>query len=318
MYVVDPVSRLRVLRPNLDTGRVRTDSLGFRNPEIPQPKPPGTVRLAFVGASTTFCAEASSDQAIWPAIVARRLQEAHPEVKIDYVNAGIPGFVVETSRTNFVSRVARLQPDIVIIYHATNDLSGDTRRIAAERGFNDEAPERASWLARRSVLVNLVEKNVAAWTRRDQVIRGENQLEFDPEPLAADFEDRMVGLIRAAQESSMIVAVATFSTRVRRVLTPEEQKSALITAAYYMPYMSVEGLIEGYAAYNRAIGRAARRTGALLVAGENSIPADADHFVDSVHFSDKGSARMADRLIGAMIVHDAMTALIRGRAAKNR
>jgi hypothetical protein len=37
--------------------------------------------------------------------------------------------------------------------------------------------------------------------------------------------------------------------------------------------------------------------GVVLVDGEDSIPADDQHFNDSVHFTDAGSAKQAQRVI---------------------
>jgi hypothetical protein len=56
------------------------------------PKPAGTVRIAFLGGSTTFCAEGSSNQATWPHLVWQALQTAHPNVRFDYLNASAPGY----------------------------------------------------------------------------------------------------------------------------------------------------------------------------------------------------------------------------------
>src|SRR2546422_11235550 len=39
--VDDPRTGLTIPKPNLDTGRTRIDSRGFRNPEIQMPKPAG-------------------------------------------------------------------------------------------------------------------------------------------------------------------------------------------------------------------------------------------------------------------------------------
>src|SRR4051794_17475153 len=49
----DPQTGLRLPVPQSTQGKIRVNSLGFRSPEIPVPKPPGTVRLAFLGSSTT-------------------------------------------------------------------------------------------------------------------------------------------------------------------------------------------------------------------------------------------------------------------------
>src|SRR5512143_2051214 len=67
--VTDPATGLRIARPHMDTGRIQTNSLGFRSPELETPKPRGRVRLAFLGGSTTFCAEVSSNAVTWPALV---------------------------------------------------------------------------------------------------------------------------------------------------------------------------------------------------------------------------------------------------------
>src|SRR5688572_26998172 len=46
-YTYDPKTDLRVPVANLSLGRISINSLGFRGPEIPIPKPAGTVRIAF-------------------------------------------------------------------------------------------------------------------------------------------------------------------------------------------------------------------------------------------------------------------------------
>jgi hypothetical protein len=55
-WVDDPKTQLRIPVAGFSSGRVSINSLGFRGPEIAVPKPPGTVRIAFLGASTTCAA----------------------------------------------------------------------------------------------------------------------------------------------------------------------------------------------------------------------------------------------------------------------
>ena len=52
---------LRVLLPDARTRTISVNSLGFRGPPLTQPKPEGLLRIAFLGASTTFCAEVSGN-----------------------------------------------------------------------------------------------------------------------------------------------------------------------------------------------------------------------------------------------------------------
>ena len=114
---------------------IEINSLGFRGPEIAVPKPAGVLRIAFLGASTTFCAEVCSDRAAWPHLVIENLKTVSPGQSFDYINAGVPGYLASTSMQNLVHRVAPLEPDIIVIYHATNDLAAETRKLAIEQGL---------------------------------------------------------------------------------------------------------------------------------------------------------------------------------------
>lgn len=293
--VIDPATGLRIPKPGLKTRQIQIDSRGFRNPEIQMPKPAGRIRLAFVGASTTFCAEVSSNEATWPDLVCHRLRERYPQLSFDYINAGLPGFDLESSIRNLETRVVPLQPDVVIYYEAANDFSMDTRRLAREKGVYAGKPEDPSWLARRSVVWYLIEKNLTV-RERERGAEGARTLAYDPVPLAQRFESRLIEFLKDAQRAAPVCAVATFSHKVRRDQPPGVQLRNCNTSLYYSPYMTVRGILDGWDAYNAAIRDAAAKTGAILIGGENEIPADDRNFADSVHFRDAGARAQADRI----------------------
>jgi hypothetical protein len=56
----------------------------------------------------------------------------------------------------------------------------------------------------------------------------------------------------------------------------------------------------------------------LLVAAEDYIPGDGEHFTDSVHFTDKGSAMMARRVIPSLLESEVMQAIVRDKSASKR
>lgn len=300
-YVVDPRIDLRVPVANLRSGRIETNGLGFRGPEIRVPKPSGTVRVAFLGASTTWCAEVSGNDKVWAHLVAEDLRRAFPRTDIDYVNAGVPGYVVKSSVTNLEHRVAPLQPDIVVIYHATNDMSAELRRLAAASGaIRESRVEPPSWLSNHSLLWNLAEKNFRIWVAQRKAERKVDRLDADAASLGGTFRKDLTELVRRAQHHATVVAMATFSTRVRVAQSDEEQLHASASALYYMPFMTPRGLLESYARYNQVIREVAEETGALLIEGEHEIPGDAKHFTDSVHFTDAGARAMASRVSNAL------------------
>jgi lysophospholipase L1-like esterase len=132
-----------------------------------------------------------------------------------------------------------------------------------------------------------------------QLDRG--RLVIQPDGIGAQYRRDLTDLVRAAQREAKLVAIATLSTQARRGQAPDQQAASLSSAIFYMPFITPEGLIASYERYNEIIRQVARESGAVLIDGENSIPGDSRHFVDSVHFTDLGSAAMAERVTAALI-----------------
>lgn len=302
-YVVDKETGLRIPRPNLNSGAIEINSQGFRGPEINVIKEPGRIRLAFLGGSTTYCAEVSSNAMTWPQQVTEKLRSAYPGATFDYINGGVPGYATGTSLKNLTQRIAPYAPDIIVIYHATNDLSFNSFQAAVESGVaTKRADEEKFWLSKYSLLSHLIELNLKIALLKQQDLAGaKGKLDVSPEKLVKPFAAEMADLIRASKEVSPIVAVATFSVQYRHDQSPEERARAASTSLYYMPYMTVTSLLDAFDAYNVAILEIATDAGVILIEGEHDIPGDAVHFNDSVHFKDAGSVAMADRVTRALL-----------------
>ncbi len=302
IYMEDPVTGLRTAVPSLHKGAIAINSLGFRGPEIAMPKPPGRIRIAFLGGSTTISAEVSSNQATWPHLVTEALKARFPDHEFDYINGGVSGYTAQSSLKNLVLRVKRLEPDIIVIYHATNDLSFRSREAAQAQGIYDTHGDTGnSWLADYSLLWYLVEKNLALRSRRDASQDASSRLKLDVEALTAPFKQDMTNLLAASKAVAKVVAVATFSTKMRPDQGPEQRLEAATNTLYFMPYMTPDGLLASFAAYNRAIIEAAQDQGVILIQGETDIPGDSVHFFDSIHFTDAGSVVMAKRIADGLL-----------------
>lgn len=309
----DKRSGLSIPVPNAVTKSIRINSLGFRGPEIEMPKPPDRLRIGFIGASTTFCAEVSSNEKVWADIVTKVLASRFPDVSFDYVNGGVSGYSTQTSLVNLEKRVMPLNPDIVIIYHATNDFSGETRKLAEEAGIKRVNLEKeASWLGKYSLLWQLVEKNLALISVQSQSDNTEHDvLSIDPHKLGGEFKRNLGKLIDLAyKKGAKLVVPVTFSIQLRDGMSVEQQDNAMISARYYMPYISVSEYSAGFKQYNQIIKEVAESKGALLVENENDIPGDALHFNDSVHFTDLGSQSQADRIVSTLVNSDKFMQLI--------
>ncbi len=316
IYMVDPSNGLLVPRPGRKFGRISINSLGFRGPEVPVAKPAGTLRFAFLGASTTFCADVSSDSKTWPDLVVRELTRRFPAHPLDYVNAAVPGYGIKEMMASLKLRVLPAHPNVVIIYEATNDLSKDTYKLALERRAIEERSPWSRWLTDRSRLAQLIHMNAAIWAISQQDREGGRMtLELNPDTLAAlrsSYRDRMTALIRAAQRSVPVVAVATFSHRVRYENAPKEgtAEAAWVLYKSRADHLTVKGLLDAYDAYNAAIRDAAEASGVVLIDGDTEIPGDAVHFVDTMHFSDAGSEAMARRVVRTLAAAEPFRRLV--------
>ena len=300
-FTVDPSSGLRIPIAGKTDARISVNSLGFRGPEINPSKPANAVRLAFLGASTTWCAEVSGNEAVWAHQVAARLGKTFPDKPIDYVNAGVPGYTTASVLRALQTRVAQLKPDVIVIYEASNDLTGEMRHLAAERGLIvSERFQDLHWPSRYSLLWTLVEKNLRLLLAKRASREPHLRLDVDPTHIGVSYRKSLLAVVREAQRHARLVAVATFAIQPRREHSAERKLLGSSSAMYYMPYVQPDTIIEAFARYNQIARQVARETGALLIEGEHDIPGDALHFHDTVHFTDAGSAAMASRVADAL------------------
>ena len=190
-FIQDEKTGLRIPNPSSEEGPILVNSLGFRGPEIPLQKPQETIRLAFLGGSTTWCAEVSNNEMTWPHIVWKELQQKFPSKNFDYVNGAFPGYSTNESLINLQTRVEQTNPDIIFIYHATNDLAYDTRKLAESQGIFSREAAASSWLANWSLAWNLIEKNIQLKFRKNQINNQGRLLHFTPSEISQDFRRRL-------------------------------------------------------------------------------------------------------------------------------
>ena len=244
----------------------------------------------------------------------RAVRDAVAPISVDYVNAAVPGYTVRSSLRNLRERVAALDPDVIVIYHGTNDLSAETRALATEQGLYREAADReSSWLAEHSLLWYLLEKNVRIMNLQREAAEAQGRLSFSAQALGADFRSRMTELVMEAADVAPLVFLVTFSHRLRAGQSPEEKLEAAASALYYMPFMTPDGLISSFERYNEIIRAVAGSTPALLIEGALDIPGDGLHFNDTVHFTDTGSRKMAQRVTRAILEAPAFQRLVQNK-----
>jgi lysophospholipase L1-like esterase len=316
-YTTDAASGMRIPIPGGQFGPITINSFGFRSPEIEKVKPPSKLRIAFLGGSTTYCAEVSSNEMTWPYLVWKALHERWPTLDLDYINAGVPGYTTETLLHSLQARVSQFQPDVIVIYEATNDLSANSYDLAREQGVVQARQEETiGWLGRHSLLVYLIGKNLEVQRQQWRAESRVSKISLDMARLDAMFRRDYTNLVEASKIVAPLVITVTFSARIRPEQSAEDRHAAAITSLYYMPYMRIDDLITAFDSYNQVIREVAEGHGAILIGDEYSIPGDALHYVDSVHFKDAGSILMARRVAQALIASPAVQAYVASKTTQ--
>jgi hypothetical protein len=306
----DQQTGLRLPVPNSMQGQIRINSRGFRSPEIPTPKPPGTVRLAFLGSSTTYDPYAD-DTSTWPYLVTQALQTAYPTCHVDYINTGVPGFSSPCTLTYYRAYVAKLEPDIVVWLPTDTRVALST--LAQRKRVHTGLPMQPSWLAQHSELWATIEKNVRVIELQRAAFSPQGKLTFTYEELAAELRPALEALATQVTQDQYLLAVATVGQQLRAGQDRKEQQHAAGTALYSMPFMSIPGLLKAGQYYNEVIAGVAKAANAILIEGHEQIPGTPVYYADTNHFKPAGSRLMAERVSSVLLRAPAVRQLFEAR-----
>ena len=67
---------------------------------------------------------------------------------------------------------------------------------------------------------------------------------FEPQELSQPFRTDLTELVQASKALAKRVIPTTFSIRIRENQSRSERREASVRSLYYMPYMSVDGLLK--------------------------------------------------------------------------
>ncbi|MDZ4772618.1 MAG: SGNH/GDSL hydrolase family protein [Planctomycetota bacterium] len=142
-----------VLSPNFSTPegadqQARHNSMGFRGKETTWEKPPGVFRIVTTGGSSVYGQSESCDAAVWSQKLEDYLNAGGGGRKFEVVNVGVPGWSSFEMLINLELRALDLQPDLVIVYEAINDMRCALYTPGGEPQ-RDNTHWRATWFTDR-------------------------------------------------------------------------------------------------------------------------------------------------------------------------
>ena len=313
--------------PGSGEGANTFNNFGFRGPDLPFKKPPRTIRLAFLGASTTQ----NGWPFTYPEFVAEFLRQwakaTDLDVTFDVVNAGRGGETSESIAQIMRNEVAPLRPDIVVYYEGANDLhahwvvdqpTAEARKAGDGRQFTEMKPlplERYSALANRVYALLFRRGGPGAEPPKPAHTLKFDIDQKDPDIERADLPFRLPTQIQSIREiaaqSKRIGAelfLSTFVVIAKDGLRLDPEKHRIIWHGLneeYAPltYAEIQQMI-GFE--NTVFRKLAAKDHLRLIEVYDYFPQEPDFFADTVHFAQEGGFRLQ-----AWIVAQQLTAYIR-------
>ena len=124
VHLVDHPTRLWVQAPNgkfslPEHGSLTTNELGLRHESIAIPKPINEYRILSLGESSTWGHGVKRSET-YSARLEAMLSASGRAANV--INAGVPAYTIQQSAVYLDEEGPRLQPDVVLVYHQTNDF----------------------------------------------------------------------------------------------------------------------------------------------------------------------------------------------------
>ena len=281
--------------PSVDYRHIHINAHGFRGPEIVQPKPAGTVRLAFVGNSKMLSASLPEAQTI-AAQTVQRLREAYPECRFDYVVGAGPNYSVVMIEDVIEEELRALEPDIyVLMTFTTLDVLAAHERISEEPfGYFDERPEIASYSHLWGRLYDsfhlIRERRRAAEIDLEAVL---------PDSVIETMVRQMMRDLTDAMGVAVVINIAPH-TSLRRDLSPDEEAWASREVLMRLRGIEIEDLLRLSEVTAAELERSAATFGWTHIDPIAHVPGGFDYYRDPYHFNELGTAVVAEHTAPAI------------------
>lgn len=277
--------------PGFQRGKTHHNSLGFRGDEFSSIKQDGVFRIAILGGSTTYTIAVEDDELTFPAQLEAMLQEQVSKKKIQVINAGVGGYNSWESLINLQFRVLDLSPDLVIVYHGTNDVH--PRLVPPAIYRSDNSGRRQQWTIPRippaeqfaSLRVLLRKMGYSSQVGLETLV--------NRQPAILESSKEIISLL---DQNPPVY----FRRNLRSMITSARDAGAQIVLAtwahspHFNDYAALEGYQYGFKQNNAVVREVATATSTPCFDFSEQMPQDSEYWADGRHVNVAGALKKAE------------------------
>jgi len=285
-------------------GKWKLNSLGFRSPEITVERTPGCARVVVMGASETLGYRESPGHE-FPNLLADKLAIRRC---VEVVNAAVAGMTLGSMQRYWTYWVARLHPDVVVIYpsplfyleYSPQSAAPPGRPTSGAPDAPVDRPLESRFIDRlRGVAGAAVPGWVTMYRVKLQVraklaaLPARAEIASPPAEGLAAFRRDLNELVASIRSTGAHVVLITHAQRASWPIEPRDLLDLWATRVFW-PHASLPVLVEFDRAGNVVIRETARQRQLQLIDAAAVLNSHFDCFGDLVHFNDKGAEIMAN------------------------
>lgn len=311
---------LQVVPARNDEGK-HINRWGFRGEDIELAKPAGSFRIFYLGGSTVFCARAEWEDS-HPRILEKKLRAHYPDRRIEVQNAAMEWHSTQHSLVKLQTKVEDFQPNLVILYHAMNDLyrslSHPRYSLGAYRRDYSHfyGPLEGMVNAYRSsrVPIKLVSLS-GAYSHLERHLLTKWFSDFRRREMASfvdvnqwesleSYERNLRNIAGYLSRKGVGLVLASQPYLYKAKPNPQEESQMEIPARILIVdgrRISMESIVRGMEMFNDTSRRIADELGVDYIDLEGIVPKETSYFYDGIHYTTKGNALVGGRMAEFLI-----------------
>ena len=298
---VDAFSAYRAKPGNYGSSGKTVNRHGFvSTPDIEVDKPPGTLRVVYLGGSSTAgSGHDLADESTWPWLATELLRE-RTSADIEFINGALGGYSTFESYGRLWSRLRFFEPDIIVLYHGWNEMyyMAGARDVSAWKTLPDGswgfhtgpkvavyAPHWSDHIVQYSQLLTKVRMDLSARQHGELGLNAENSRELDHDR----FEVFRTNL-KLIREAAAIMDAELFVAKQATLIVADDPDVCIFSCRYEFHGFGHDDHVEAYKRIYAIIDEEIDGSHVIDVTEISGNPA---MFVDHVHPTESGAVRIA-------------------------